>query len=64
MITLDDLLVMGMVVLAAGFLLRRVWRRLHPRTGAAAGGCAGCDGCGTAARPTRPCSSAPRDRPG
>jgi len=63
MIRFDDLVVLVMIAIAAGFLLRRLWRRLHPRADApAGGGCAGCGGCGGPARRARPCGSPPAER--
>ncbi len=60
MITLDDLVVLAMIAIAAGFLARRIWHRLRPPAKSATGsGCAGCSGCGGQAPRARPCDSGP-----
>jgi hypothetical protein len=48
MITVDDAIVLAMVLLAAGYMTRRLWRRLRPgplaNANAGCGSCGGCDG--------------------
>jgi hypothetical protein len=59
---LTDLIALLVVLIAAAYVARALWRRLHPPSGAstsisAAAGCGTCNGCPAAAADTRACGA-------
>lgn len=56
--TLDDVIVALMVLLAVAYMGRRLWRRLRPAAAADAG-CGTCGGCDGASTNRRGCAEAP-----
>jgi hypothetical protein len=58
--TIDDLVVALLVLLAAAYMGRRLWRRLRHVAAATGGtGCGACGGCDGAGSNRRGCAEAP-----